>query len=84
MESGETLTEPIARKNENVPALPSMYCDNVGSTPRGPAPPLRASGVRVAMRTQRMTDIPQDAQAPEDKAHGKANTRTHGSTHPIL
>ena len=46
--------------------------------------PLRTSGVRVATRTQRMTDIPQDAQAPEDKAHGKANTRTHGSTHPTL
>ena len=34
-------TDPIARKNENVAALLSMYCDSVPKNPRGPAPPLR-------------------------------------------
>lgn len=33
-------TEPIARKNENVAALLSMYCERVARKPRGPAPPL--------------------------------------------
>jgi hypothetical protein len=34
-------TDPIARKNENVAALLSMYCESVPKNPRGPAPPLR-------------------------------------------
>ena len=34
------LTDPIARKKEKVAALLSMYCERVGRTPRGPAPPL--------------------------------------------
>jgi hypothetical protein len=33
-------TDPIARKNENVAALLSMYCERVARKPRGPAPPL--------------------------------------------
>lgn len=33
-------TDPIARKNEKVAALLSMYCDNVARKPLGPAPPL--------------------------------------------
>lgn len=38
------LTEPMERKNPKVAALLSMYCDRVGRTPRGPAPPLRVQG----------------------------------------
>jgi len=34
-------TDPIARKNEKVAALLSMYCESVPKNPRGPAPPLR-------------------------------------------
>lgn len=34
------LTEPIARKNENVAALLSMYCESVARKPLGPAPCL--------------------------------------------
>lgn len=34
------LTEPMERKKPNVAALLSMYCERVGSAPRGPAPPL--------------------------------------------
>ena len=33
-------TDPMARKNENVAALLSMYCERVARKPRGPAPPL--------------------------------------------
>lgn len=34
------LTDPIARKNENVAALLNMYWERVARMPRGPAPPL--------------------------------------------
>jgi hypothetical protein len=37
-------TDPIARKNENVAALLSMYCERVARKPRWPAPPLRLYG----------------------------------------
>lgn len=33
-------TDPMARKNENVAALLSMYCERVARKPRWPAPPL--------------------------------------------
>ena len=33
-------TEPIDKKNENVAALLSMYCESVDRAPRGPTPPL--------------------------------------------
>ena len=46
----EQHTEPIARKNENVAALLSMYCESVPKNPRGPAPPLRK---RIAMSKER-------------------------------
>lgn len=32
------ITEPIARKKENVAALLSMYCESVARNPRGPEP----------------------------------------------
>jgi len=32
------MTEPIARKNEKVAALLSMYCERVARSPRGPEP----------------------------------------------
>lgn len=32
----------MERKNEKVAALLSIYCDNVGNAPRGPAPPLES------------------------------------------
>ena len=35
------LTEPIAKKKENVAALLSIYCESVGKNPRGPAPFLQ-------------------------------------------
>lgn len=34
----EIRTEPMARKNEKVAALLSIYCESVGKNPRGPAP----------------------------------------------
>lgn len=33
------ITEPMERKNPNVAALLSMYCESVGNAPLGPAPP---------------------------------------------
>jgi hypothetical protein len=39
-ESSYGPTDPIARKNEKVAALLSMYCDSVARRPRGPAPCL--------------------------------------------
>lgn len=36
----EARTDPMARKNEKVAALLSMYWDSVATKPRGPAPPL--------------------------------------------
>ena len=36
----------MARKNEKVAALLSMYCESVPKNPRGPAPPLRANEER--------------------------------------
>lgn len=38
----------MARKNENVAALLSMYCDSVARKPRGPAPPLVKSATALA------------------------------------
>ncbi|GJJ09551.1 hypothetical protein Clacol_003774 [Clathrus columnatus] len=35
-------TEPIAKKNEKVAALLSMYCDRVAKVPRGPEPCLQS------------------------------------------
>lgn len=40
-ETQNALTEPMARKKENVAALVSMYWDNVARNPLGPAPPLQ-------------------------------------------
>jgi hypothetical protein len=34
------LTDPMARKKENVAALLNIYCERVARNPRGPAPPL--------------------------------------------
>jgi len=35
------MTDPMARKNENVAALLSMYWERVARNPRGPGPALR-------------------------------------------
>jgi hypothetical protein len=38
------LTDPMARKNENVAALLSMYWESVARKPRGPGPALLERG----------------------------------------
>jgi len=45
-------TDPMAKKNEKVAALLSIYCDSVARAPRGPAPPLQ--GCRFKVRDMRL------------------------------
>ena len=74
-------TEPIARKNENVAALPSIYCESVGRTPRGPAPPLPSIRVQDVSRGSLMKNSPQDAEASKQESHGETHTRAHYRPH---
>ena len=74
-------TDPIARKNENVAALLSMYCESVPKNPRGPTPPLRS----MSKESVKIIKIckPEDTIRPEDKTNSKADTTTHKSSHSV-
>lgn len=78
---GHGLTEPIARKNENVAALLSMYCESVARAPLGPAPPL-------LMDSPVQSDVcdwgrvsPEDSVRTKNEANGETDTSTHEGTH---
>ena len=45
----EGRTDPMARKNENVAALLSMYCESVARKPLGPAPCLGVTRILSRM-----------------------------------
>ncbi len=78
----------MARKKPNVAALLSMYWDNVGRAPRGPAPPLRerhengeADGLGEVSNDE--LDAPQNTIRAEDETDREPYTRTHHCTHSI-
>lgn len=72
----------MARKNENVAALLSMYCESVPKNPRGPAPPLRSNEQRECEDLIKVCK-PEDTPRPEDKTNSKADPTTHKSSHSV-
>jgi hypothetical protein len=91
----ERLTDPMARKNENVAALLSMYCESVARNPRGPAPPLSFQvQAKIQTRGRMSGDLdgrtmkqgnenqPDDSPRTKNKSNRQPNTTTHQSTHP--
>lgn len=79
----ERRTDPMARKNENVAALLSMYCDSVARRPRGPAPPLVKSGATTLANpvTGMERTVPDDTPRAEDESNGEANASPHERPH---
>ena len=73
----------MARKKPKVAALLSMYWDNVGRAPRGPAPPLRARMVRRDEENSDELDAPQDTIRAEDETDREPYTCTHHCTHSV-
>lgn len=73
-------TDPIARKNENVAALLSMYCESVARNPRGPAPPLEEEFEMGSVEDDR-ENTPQDTPRPKDKTNSETNATAHKRTH---
>ena len=95
---GRVRTEPMARKKPKVAALLSMYWDNVGKAPRGPAPPLEKlktnerresvgdpvrRSVRVGGESRSEYDAPQNTERPEDESDREPYTCTHHGTHSV-
>lgn len=75
------LTEPMARKKEKVAALLSMYCESVGRTPRGPAPPLINASMFNVPFGSITYDSPQNAIRAEDETNCEPHSTTHERPH---